>query len=54
MKKEQERDELHHAIWTIANKLWKLWTSVTLKCAGHHVLSLYFGKPLQLHPQQRN
>lgn len=54
MKKERQADELHRAIWITADKLRKLWTSVTLKCAGHHVLSLYFGKPLQLHPQQRN
>ena len=49
-KKEQERDELHRAIWAIADELRGAVDGWDFKlCSRHNVLPLYFGKPVQLH-----
>lgn len=51
IRKEQERDNLHRAIWAIADELRGSvdgWEFQILR-AGHDVLSLYFRKSDQLH-----
>ena len=50
IKKEQEREELHRAIWAIADELrgsvdgWDF-KSNRARCAWYDVLPLYLGKP---------
>ena len=50
-KKEQERDELHRAIWAIADELRGAVDGWDFKklCSRNHVLSLYLREPDQLH-----
>ena len=42
IKKEQEREELHRAIWAIADELRGAVDGWEKLCAWHYVLSLYF------------
>lgn len=53
-KKEQERDELHRAIWAIADELRGAVDGLGLQklCSWHDVLSLHFRKSVQLHKQR--
>ena len=51
VKKEQEREELHRAIWAIADELpgsMDGWDCKKLR-AGHDVLSLHQRKPNHIH-----
>lgn len=51
-KKEQEREELHRAIWAIADELRGAVDGWDFKnYSWHNVLSLYFRKLMQLYKQ---